>query len=263
VLPENLDEATCARLAAQGIPTLHGMADGLAAIDAAIRAGRLARPAAPALVAAEPPAPVTLTEAEAKAALAAAGVPVPRAVTAPDPDTLAAVAGSLRFPLALKGLGIAHKTEAGAVALNLGDAAALRAAATAMPAPAGYLAEEMVAAAVAELIVGVTRDPTGLMALTIGAGGVLAELVADSATLILPTTAADIRGALAGIRVGRILGGYRGRPPADLVAVTDAILAIAAFTESHAGRLAELDVNPLIATPTGAFAADALIRLSR
>jgi len=263
VLPENLDEATCARLAAQGIPTLHGMADGLAAIDAAIRAGRLASPAAPAVVAAEPPAPVTLTEAEAKAALAAAGVPVPRAVSAPDPDTLAAAAGSLRFPLALKGLGIAHKTEAGAVALDLGDADALRAAAAAMPAPAGYLAEEMVTAAVAELIVGVTRDPTGLMALTMGAGGVLTELLADSATLILPTTAADIRAALAGLRVGSILGGYRGRPPADLVAVTDAIFAIAAFAESHAGRLAELDVNPLIATPTGAFAADALIRLSR
>jgi hypothetical protein len=132
-----------------------------------------------------------------------------------------------------------------------------------MPAPAGWLAEEMVTGAVAELIVGVIRDRTGLMALTIGAGGVLTELVADSATLILPTTPDDIRAALAGLRIATILGGYRNRPAADLAAVTDAILAIAGFAEAHAGRLAELDVNPLIATPTGAFAADALLRLSR
>jgi acyl-CoA synthetase (NDP forming) len=262
-LPENLDEATAVRLAAQGIPTLHGMADGLAAIDAAIRAGRPAAAAAPALVAPEPAAPVAFTEAEAKAALAAAGVPVPRAVTAPDPDALVAAAAGLRAPLALKGLGIAHKTEAGAVALSLPDLAALRAAAAAMPAPAGYLAEEMVTGAVAELIVGVTRDPTGLMALTIGAGGVLTELIADSATLILPTTPDDVRAALAGLRVAAILGGHRNRPAADLAAVIGAILAIAAFAETHAGRLAELEVNPLIATPTGAFAADALLRLSR
>ena len=121
----------------------------------------------------------------------------------------------------------------------------------------------MIAGAVAELIVGVTRDPTGLMALTIGAGGILTELLRDSATLILPTTAEAIGAALAGLRLAPILAGYRDRPAADLAAVTDAIRAIAAFAEAHAGRLAELDVNPLIATPTGAFAADALIRLSR
>ena len=170
----------------------------------------------------------------------------------------------LRFPLALKGLGIAHKTEAGAVVLDLPDAAALRAAAAAMPAPAGYLAEEMVTGAVAELIVGVTRDPTGLMALTIGAGGILAELLQDSATLILPADARRrSRAALAGLRVAPLLAGYRGRPAADLEAVLDAIRGHRRLRRGHAGRLAELDVNPLIATPTGAFAVDALIRLSR
>jgi acyl-CoA synthetase (NDP forming) len=261
-LPENLDEATAARLAARGIATLHGMADGLAAVDAAIRAGWPAAPAAGVIVAPEPAAPELLTEAEAKTALAAAGVPVPRSVTAPDPETLAAAAARLRFPVALKGLGVAHKTEAGAVALNLPDPTALRAAAAAMPAPLGYLAEEMIAHPVAELIVGITRDPTGLLALTIGAGGILTEILQDTATLILPTTPYEIRAALAGLRLAPILGGYRSRPPADLPALTAAIAAIAAFAEAHAGRLAELEVNPLIATPTGAFAADALLRLA-
>jgi acyl-CoA synthetase (NDP forming) len=261
-LPENLDEAAAARLAARGIATLHGMADGLAAIDAAVRAGRPAPPAPPAVLAPEPAGPALLTEAEAKAALAAAGLPVPRSAVASDPDALAAAAASLRFPVALKALGVAHKTEAGAVALNLPDAAALRAAAAAMPAPAGYLAEEMVPDPVAELIVGVTRDPSGLMALTIGAGGLLAELLQDSATLILPTTPDAIRAALASLRLAPILAGYRGRPAADLAALTAAIAAVAAFAEAHAGRLAELEVNPLVATPTGAFAADALLRLA-
>ena len=72
-----------------------------------------------------------------------------------------------------------------------------------------------------------------------------------------------MRTALAGLRVATILGGYRNRPAADLAAVSEAILRIAAFAEARAGRLAELDVNPLIATPSGAFAVDALIRLSR
>jgi hypothetical protein len=147
--------------------------------------------------------------------------------------------------------------------LDLPDAAAVRAAAAAMPAPSGYLAEEMVTGAVAELIVGVTRDATGLMALTIGAGGVLTELLRDSATLILPTTAGAIRAAVAGLRLAPVLAGYRNRPAADLDALVGAIEAIAAFAARHAGRLAELDVNPLIATPEGAVAADALVRLSR
>lgn len=261
-LPETIDEATAARLAARGIATLHGMAAGMAAIDAAIRAGHPFPPAAPALVAPEPQAPETLTEAAAKAALAAAGVPVPRAVAAADPASLATAAAALRFPLALKGLGIAHKTEAGAVALNLADPAALREAAEAMPAPEGYLAEEMVTGAVAELIVGVTRDPTGLMALTIGAGGVLTELLQDSATLILPVREADIRAALSGLRAAAILDGYRGRPPADIDAAVRAIAAIARFAEAAAGRLLELDVNPLIVTRNTAVAVDALLRIA-
>ena len=84
--------------------------------------------------------------------------------------------------------------------------------------------------AVAELIVGVTRDATGLMALTIGAGGVLAELLRDSATLILPTRADEIaRRRSAGLRVAPLLAGYRGRPAADLDALVAAIEAVAAL----------------------------------
>ena len=262
VLPENLDEATATRLAARSIPTLHGMADGLAAIDAAIRAGEARRPAAPAALAPEPPAPETLSESEAKAALAAAGVPVPRAVTAPDPDALAAAARALRFPVAVKVLGIGHKTEAGAVVLNLPDAAAVRA-------PGG---------------------DAGALRLPRRGDGDRRRRRADrrrhprpdrpegadhrrrrhpdraAARQRHPDPAATpdaVRAAVAGLRLAPILAGYRNRPAADLDALVAAIEAIAGFAARHAGRLAELDVNPLIATPDGASAVDALVRLSR
>ncbi len=262
-LQENLGEYAADRFAAAGIAPLHGLTDGIAAIDAAIRAGRIAaQPAsAPALL--PPPASGAarlLGEDEAKAALARFGLPVPRGVTAATPEALAEAAAGLRFPLALKGLGIAHKSEADAVRLGIASPAALRDAARAMPNTTGFLAEEMVQGAVAELILGVTRDATGLVTLTLGAGGVLTELLQDSVTLVLPTAPAEIRTALAGLRVSRLLQGYRGKPAADLDAIVAATLAVARFAEATPG-LIELDVNPLMAGPQGAVAADALIRL--
>ena len=112
-----------------------------------------------------------------------------------------------------------------------------------------------------EIIVGVTRDPTGLLALTLGAGGVLTEVLRDSATLVLPAPRDEVRAALMSLRVGALLRGYRGRPGADLDALLDAVQAIAAYAEGESDRLVELDVNPLIAGPHGAVAVDALIRL--
>jgi acyl-CoA synthetase (NDP forming) len=130
-----------------------------------------------------------------------------------------------------------------------------------MEAPHGFLVEAMVGGAVAELLVGVTRDPAHGLALTIGAGGTLAELLDDTATLLLPVARAEVRAALGGLRVARLLAGHRGRPPADIDAVLDAVLAVAAFAGAEDARLEELDVNPLLATPAGAVAADALVVL--
>src|SRR5205823_3096242 len=102
------------------------------------------------------------------------------------------------------------------------------------------------------------------LALVIGAGGVLVELVADSATLLLPTTEAAIGEALSGLRIARLLGGYRGRPAGDVTAAVRAIAAIAAAAEALGDRLIELDVNPLLVLPAGqgAIAVDALIVLA-
>jgi acyl-CoA synthetase (NDP forming) len=260
-LPETMGEALTAEFEAGGVTVLHGLSDGLAAIDAAIRAGRLAASPDPVLLAPSgPPGPArTLSEAEAKAALAAHRLRVPASVTAPDADGIAEAARSLRYPLALKAMGVAHKTEAGAVILGLADETALREAALRL-APLGLLAEEM-ARPGTELLVGVTRDPTGLLALTLGAGGVLTEVLRDSATLLLPARRDAIREALLSLRVGALLAGHRGKPPAEMAALLDAVEAIARYAEAEAPRLLELDVNPLIAGPSDAVAVDALIRL--
>lgn len=257
-LPENLPETLTAEFMAAGVVCLHGMVEGIGAIDAAIRAGRVAVPLVPVLLRGEPAGVNALTEGEAKAALAAHGLDVPRSVVADTPETLGRSLTELRFPLAVKGQGIAHKTEAGAVRLHIRNADEAVTAARGMAGATGYLAEEMVTGAVAELLVGITRDPTGLILLTVGAGGVMAEMLADTASVLLPATDADIESALRRLKVAKLLDGWRGAPAADYRAIVRAIQSIAAYAAATP-VLAELDVNPLIATPDRAMAVDALI----
>ena len=163
------------------------------------------------------------------------------------------------------GADLAHKSELGAVALDLSDAEEVRAAAMRMSRLGeALLVEPMIADGVAELILGVIRDPHVGLCLVVGSGGVLVELLADRALLLLPTTADAAREALQGLKGAPLLRGFRGRPAGDLDAVVEAAMAVARFAAAHADRLVELDVNPLIVRPAGkgAVAADVLIRLS-
>jgi acyl-CoA synthetase (NDP forming) len=256
-LPELLPEDIALRLLAGGVVPLHGLSEAVAAAEAA---ASIRPPATTPLLLPPPPGPaVTLPEAEAKARLAPFGLDVPRAIRATDADAAAGAAAALGFPVVLKGEGFAHKTEAGAVALGLSDAAAVAAAARAMPASA-FLVEEMVTGAVAELLVGVVKDPAHGFVLTLGAGGVLTELWQDTAALIVPASEAEVASALASLRIARLLEGYRGKPAADRAAVIAAIMALQAYVVENAVRVEEAEVNPLICTPTRAVAADALLR---
>ena len=261
-LAENLSEDWSLRLMARGIAPLHGIDVALAAADAALSIGKAwAEPeqAAP-IVGPLPAAAATrlVDEAEAKAMLAAAGVPVPQGQKV-DAD---ANLDTLPYPLAVKALGLAHKTEAGGVELNIADPAALRQSiARLAPLGTGVFAEEMVTGGIAELMVGVTQDPVLGPVLTIATGGTLVELLQDSATLLLPATDTEIRAALSGLRLYPLLTGFRGRPSADIDGVVTAISAIAGFAGHHAANLIELDINPLIITADHACAADALLVL--
>ncbi len=203
-----------------------------------------------------------LDEASAKALLAQAGVSVPAGQRASSVEEAASAAEALGYPVALKAMGVAHKSEAGAVKLNLRDAETVRKAAAALlPLGTGLYLESMVQGGVAELIVGFARDPLFGPVMTLGSGGVLVELLKDSATLLLPASRGEIESALRGLKLFPLLDGFRGRPKADLAAGIDAIVSLAAMVSQNADRIEELDVNPLIvcAKGQGAWVADALM----
>ena len=281
-LPELLPSHARERLHAQGIAALQGVEDGLAAWGRIVAwqkdrqrllaLGESARvPLCPQALAGEAE---LLDEWQSKQALRAFGLNVPAGVLS-TPSQAAEDAARVGYPLVLKAVSaqLPHKTEAGAVALNLKDAQAVtsavagmreRIAAYAPDVPfAHVLLEPMAEAPLAELIVGIKRENDFALALVIGAGGVLVELLKDSTSLLLPTTDGAIRQAVLGLRSAALLQGFRGRPEADLDAVVKAIRAVADYACENAGRLLELDVNPLMVGAQGTTAVDALIRLGQ
>ncbi|MFU1479260.1 acetate--CoA ligase family protein [Roseovarius sp. C7] len=257
-LPEALSERVAARAIEQGLIPMLGLDETLGAIEIAARIGQEAAPE-PLWLPGVPEAPRVLSEAEAKAALAVHGVTVPQAERAENRAALAEAAARAAYPVVLKSEGLAHKTEAGGVALGLGSAEAVTRAAEAMPSEA-FLIEEMITGGVAELLVGVVRDPAHGFVLTLGAGGTLTEILRDSGSLLLPATEAEIRATLEGLRIAPVLAGYRGKPGADMGAIIAAVMAVQDYVMAHASELDEVEINPLIATPARAVAADALIR---
>ncbi len=207
-----------------------------------------------------------LGEREAKAVLGAYGLRSAPERRANNADEAARAAKELGYPVVLKADGdIAHKTEAGAVKLDLRDEAALRAACAGMtaalgPAFAGFLVQRMLTGGV-ELVVGVKRDPQVGPVLLVGLGGVLVEVLRDTALALAPVGKAEARRMLEGLRGWKLLAGYRGAPPVDVDAACEAIARISEFAADHADLVAEVDVNPLLARPDGAVALDALIVL--
>ncbi len=273
---ENLAEAYAEGLVAKGIVPLHGIVEAFDAAEAAAFVGEAWAEADRAPASAlwdgrteasnggtdQPALPSHPTEAAAKAMLAGFGLPVPKGIEAGSTDEAVSAAHELGFPVAVKALGLAHKSEAGAVRLNLRDEAAVREAAHGLIGlGSGLYVERMIDKGVAELIVGVTRDPVFGLVMTLGSGGVLVELLRDSATMLLPASRAEIEAALRGLKLFPLLDGYRGRPKADLAATVDAISGLADFVLANADRIEELDINPLIACEEGkgVFIADALL----
>lgn len=261
-LPELMPEDVAQRLIAGGVVPFQGLREAICAAQAAVRrAPPCAEPLALVRVGESGHDAQILTEDAAKAALAGHGLAVPRSVTAGSVADCTTAAARLDPPLALKGIGIAHKSDAGAVHLDL-DAARIGAAAAEMPCDS-FLVEEMVQGGVAELLIGITRDPAHGFVLTLAAGGVLTELLEDSASLLLPAARVEIETALRKLKVFAQLAGFRGKRGADLGAVLEAIEAIQTYALANLENLEEVEVNPLICTATGAIAADALIRKAR
>ncbi len=281
LLSENLPEEAGNLLLENGIAPLHGLGQALAAVAAACEIGRARTQNAP------PPtlAPLAgvgdgvgvgmpgrevaaLDEAQAKKLLAGAGagLSVPRSAVVDSPDGAVEVAGQLGYPVVVKALSktIAHKTESGAVAVNLRDAEQVRAQAARMLGSARrLLVEEMVAGAVAELLLGVSHDPQFGHYLIIGFGGALVELIGDRQLLLPPVDEAMLRRALNDLKTAPLLRGYRGQPPGDVEAVIQCALRLTRWLENAPDGVLEIEINPLMvkSETQGAVVADALITL--
>lgn len=250
-LPDTIDEKLATRLQSNGVVPLLGLPEALAAL----RATSLPPPRPEWLPWAVGCAEigVLLDEAASKLLLAGAGISVPNSFVAAEIGQLETT--GLASPFALKGLGIAHKSEANAVRLHVTDPVNE----PEMPGADGYLLEEMVAGVVAEVLIGAQRDPAYGATMTLGLGGVATELLRDTVTLILPVTGDELEAALRELQLWPLLDGYRGRGKADVAAIIEVAKKMQQMMASDPS-LIEIEINPLMVRETGAIAADALIR---
>lgn len=217
---------------------------------------------------------VIVDEWDSKLTLADHGLTIPKAYLGTATE-ISAAADSIGYPAVVKVVSsdLPHKTEAGAVALKLMSASEVLATAEDMVERISVshpqvdtqrlMVEKMSPPPVAEFIVGIKRETGFGLALVIGAGGILVELVKDSTNLLLPTTEEAIEEALQKLKIYKILQGFRGKPGGDIKAAVKAIMSIADYAVENAESIVELDVNPLMILEEGAVAVDALIRKSQ
>jgi acetyl-CoA synthetase len=277
LLPQEIRE----RLIAEGIVPLQGLDDALFALSKAAKYSEFCTQDAEMAtlpkfalgkIAAEAPVRY-LDEWQSKCQLADHGLNVPdgevgTAGEAPE------IAKRIGYPVVVKAVGekFLHKSDVGAVILNLQSAAEVSQAVASIAESVAeshgsveqFLVERMAMGAIAELIIGIKRDDQFGPALVIGAGGILVELVAESVSLLLPTDHDAVRHAVESLSVVKLINGFRGSEAGDMNAIVDAVLAVAAFAESNWDSLMELDINPLLVLPKGqgVIAADALISFS-
>ena len=279
-LPENIDRESREMMIKQGVTPLQGLDSGLDALALACNYGAkleqfLQDPDTAEFTTIKVPsansASHTLDEWQGKSRLRSAGIAVPVGKLC-QPSEVAVTADNLDFPLVVKAVSQAlpHKSEAGAVKVNLQDSAAALRAIFEIQASVlefrpditvdRFLLETMVDNVLAELLVGINTDPQFGQIMVVASGGIWVELMNDSATLLLPTNSHRILKALRGLKAFALLQGFRGKPECDLDLVVDTILSISEFAASHRKTLIEMDINPLMITADRAISADVMIR---
>jgi acyl-CoA synthetase (NDP forming) len=207
-----------------------------------------------------------LTEAESKTILGRYGVPVIAETTATTVAGAAAAAVDLGYPVVLKGLGdgLLHKTESGLVHLNLTDDHSVRSAAQQIlesAAAAQILVQPQIRGR-REFVAGLFRDPHFGPAVLFGLGGILTEALSDVVFRLAPLTRQDAADMIESIRSRQLLGAFRGEAAVHREPLLDTLLGLSAIADDFP-EIAEIDVNPLIATATGEIqAVDALITLA-
>ena len=200
-----------------------------------------------------------LTPDEARSLLGAYGLPLVAERRAESVEEALVAAADLGYPVVVKSaVPGAHKTELGAVAVDLRDADAVRAAAERIGAP--LLVQPFVRGGV-ELLVGAVQDPVFGPLVALGPGGTLAELIGDAAFRLAPLTDVDADELVSAGKAGRLVAGFRGAPPADQQAVTDVVLRVGLLV-ADVPEIAEIDLNPVIADADGCVAVDARVRIA-
>ena len=255
-LPECTTDAIRVAAKDANLVVLQGLHEALVALNAA---AWLAENQA-----GDPPAQVVtalktklIDEADAKLMLQKNGVNVPNGVRCPRSD-IADMANKIGFPITLKGLGLAHKSEVGAVKVGLQNKQELDSALAMMPGEINeFLVEQTVVDVVAEILVSIRRDaPVGWL-ITLGAGGVYTELWRDTTFLLAPVDDDQILGSLAKLRIAPLLNGFRGKPAGNLNALVELIQNVISTAMNN--NLVEVELNPVLVTPNTAVAVDALM----
>ena len=261
-LAELMPESVAERLISGKVVPLSGLDEALEAVEAAVAVdctGNRLTPPRPVTLPGNPGIARIVDEFSAKTSLAEFGMPIPRMKPATSPESAAQAAEEIGYPVVLKALGLSHKTEAGAVHLNLNDPEDVIRAGRRMNAEE-FLVEEMIPGSVAELLVGVIHDAAHGYVLTVGAGGTLAELVEDRTSLLIPANEEEIRNAIGKLRVSCLLSGWRGGSPANMSSIVHAVRSLQDFVIANREGLVEVEINPLLCLTDKAFAADALLR---
>jgi acyl-CoA synthetase (NDP forming) len=206
--------------------------------------------------------PRPLDEIEGLSLLADYGIPVARAARAASRDEALQAAAEIRYPVVLKTAepGIEHKSEMGGVVLDLADSEALRIAYDDLERRLGSrVTVSRRAPEGVEIALGAIRDPQFGSYVMVAAGGVLIELLADSAVSLAPIDETGAERLLESLKVRRLLDGLRGRPPADVASLYRAIACLSVLADDLGEVLEQLDVNPVIVSPDGCVAVDALV----
>ena len=250
-------------LRAAGVPVYRAIESAVAAL-AVLAADAEADPRV--LPALPPPARPLADSgyAAARAALTEAGIPFAAARTVRGAKEALAAAEELGYPVVVKALGLLHKSDAGGVVVGLRDRAELRTAvddlvARLAPDELSVERQEDVAAGF-ELLAGARHDPRFGPIVVVGAGGVHAEILRDTAVALAPVDSADAAALLRSLACAPLLEGTRGRPPLDLAAAADAVAALSRFAAAHP-EIPEVEINPLLVRREGAVGLDARIVL--
>lgn len=256
-LSENIPEQVSFKLLESNIITLHGLDTALAAISASSSNQKPMNPKP--IFLSNPTGKSTLVdEYVAKKSLEKYGLKIPKTEKCLLSDAHF-VSDQIGYPVVLKALGSAHKSEMGEVVLNLENKKAVKNASKKIS-KKNVIIEKMIDDTIVELLIGIVHDPAHGMLLTIGAGGILTEILSDTSSLLLPSSEDDVLECFNQLKISKIAKGYRGFSGVDVNQIVDAIMKIQEFVLDNRDKVFEIEINPLLVTSSEVIVADALIR---